>query len=99
MAKQITTLSIFLASPSDVANERNIVKRVIDELNNTSLKPFNIQLELLNWENSTFPSFGAYPQDVINNQIGDDYDIFFRNFLDSLWNPNNELPIRNLRGI
>ena len=47
MAKQITTLSIFLASPSDVANERNIVKRVIDELNNTSLKPFNIQLELL----------------------------------------------------
>ena len=28
------------------------------------------------WENSTFPSFGAYPQDVINNQIGDDYDIF-----------------------
>ena len=64
MAKQITTLSIFLASPSDVANERNIVKRVIDELNNTSLKPFNIQLELLNWENSTFPSFGAYPQDV-----------------------------------
>ncbi|MGQ9373299.1 DUF4062 domain-containing protein [Acinetobacter tandoii] len=76
MPKQTTTLSIFLASPSDVNNERIIVKKVIEELNSISLKPFNIQLELINWENSTHPGFGSYPQDVINNQIGDDYDIF-----------------------
>lgn len=75
MPKQITTLSIFLASPSDVNDERVKVKKVIDELNITALKPLNMQFELINWENSTYPSFGSYPQEVINNQI-DDYDIF-----------------------
>lgn len=90
MPKQVTTLSIFLASPSDVAEERNTVKKVIDELNTTLLKSLNIQLELLNWENSTHPSFGAYPQDVINNQIGDDYDIFLGIFWTRCGTPTNK---------
>jgi len=76
MPKQITTLSIFLASPSDVAEERKTVNRVVNELNLTSLKSLNLHLELINWENSTYPSFGIYPQAVINEQIGSEYDIF-----------------------
>lgn len=76
MPKQITTLSVFLASPSDVNSERLIVKNVIEELNQTVLKFSNLHFDLLNWENSTYPSFGEYPQDVINRQIGDEYDIF-----------------------
>lgn len=76
MPKQTTTLSIFLASPSDVANERQIVQKVIDELNHTTLKILNLHLEIVSWENSTYPDFGKYPQDVINQQIDDDYDIF-----------------------
>lgn len=76
MPKQITTLSIFLASPSDVPSERNIVKEVINDLNQNYLKSLNLNFELLSWEDSTFPNFGDYPQDVINKQIGDDYDIF-----------------------
>lgn len=76
MPKHITTLSIFLASPSDVAHERKIVDKVVTELNTTSLKAMGIQLDLINWEKSTYPSFGMYAQSVINHQIGDDYDIF-----------------------
>lgn len=76
MPKHFTTLSIFLASPSDVAHERKIVDKVVTELNATSLKATGIQLDLINWEKSTYPSFGTYAQSVINEQIGDDYDIF-----------------------
>lgn len=76
MPKHITTLSIFLASPSDVADERKIVDKVVTELNATSLKSLDIQLDLINWEKSTYPSFGTHAQSVINEQIGDDYDIF-----------------------
>lgn len=76
MPKLTKTLTVFLASPSDVNEERKIVKKVINELNTTALKPFNINLELLSWENSTYPNAGQYPQHVINNQIGDEYDIF-----------------------
>jgi len=36
----------------------------------------NVHLELLTWETDSFPSAGIDPQDTINKQIGDDYDIF-----------------------
>lgn len=76
MPRQTTTLSIFVASPSDVLAEREIVKNVIDELNQTLCKSLQLNLEIIGWEDSTYPAFGDYPQGVINNQIGDDYDIF-----------------------
>lgn len=76
MAKQITHISIFLASPSDLGEERIAVKNVVDELNSITRQTLNVHLDLLTWENSTYPSVGIDAQDVINSQIGDDYDIF-----------------------
>ena len=76
MPKQTITLSIFVASPSDVLAEREIVKNVVDELNQTFCKPLQLHLEMIGWENATYPAFGDYPQGVINSQIGDEYDIF-----------------------
>lgn len=76
MAKQITLLSIFLASPSDLAEERMAVKRAVDELNGIVKQTMNVQLEILMWETDSYPSAGIDAQDIINSQIGDDYDIF-----------------------
>jgi hypothetical protein len=76
MAKQITLLSIFLASPSDLAEERMAVKRAVDELNGIVKQTMNVQLEILMWETDSYPSVGIDAQDIINSQIGDDYDIF-----------------------
>ena len=67
---------IFLASPSDTDQERKIVIDVAAELSDTVCKALNVSLELLTWEYSTYPSIGKYPQDVINEQIGNDYDLF-----------------------
>ncbi|MDD3287067.1 MAG: hypothetical protein PHI14_06180 [Bacteroidales bacterium] len=69
MPVDIKKFRVFLASPSDVPNERNIVKKVIDEFNSTYSNDMDCYIQLLNWENNTFPSFGDYPQKVINNQI------------------------------
>jgi hypothetical protein len=76
VAKQITLLSIFLASPSDLAEERMAVKRAVDELNGIVKQTMNVQLEILMWETDSYPSVGIDAQDIINSQIGDDYDIF-----------------------
>jgi hypothetical protein len=70
------TCNIFLASPSDTEKERKIVMDVVSELKETICKPFGITLELLSWENSVHPGIGSYPQEVINQQIGDDYTLF-----------------------
>ena len=67
---------VFLATPSDLADEREIVETTIDSLNLLWRKRLEKSLELLDWKKSTYPSVGEDSQDVINQQIGDDYDIF-----------------------
>lgn len=47
----------------------------MQELNH-NFKSRSIVLELIKWETHTHPSFGIDPQDVINTQINDSYDIF-----------------------
>lgn len=75
MPRTVVTYKVFLASPDDVKEERGIVKKVIETYNQIHSCD-NIKLELLCWEDNTHPSFGDYPQDVVNSQIGDDYDVF-----------------------
>jgi len=35
-----------------------------------------VRLNLLRWETHAFPAIGNHPQELINSQIGDDFDIF-----------------------
>ena len=71
-----TILSVFVASPSDVDEERNRLEEVIRELNTTWARDLGIRLELVRWETHAYPSFGEDPQSVINEQIPNDYDLF-----------------------
>src|ERR1700744_2554464 len=75
MPKTIITYRIFLASPSDISEEKLIIKSVAEELNNLNLIK-NIKLEVIDWQTSTHPDIGEDAQDAINNQINDEYDIF-----------------------
>lgn len=76
MANQVTVLQVFVASPGDVHEERELLAEVIEEFNRTWGKTHKVYLELLRWETHSFPSIGNGGQDVINQQIGDDYDVF-----------------------
>ncbi len=75
MPEVITNYRLFLASPGDVANEREIVKKIISEFNDQYVRELKSTISLLTWENNTHPAFGNYPQSVISEQIGN-YDIF-----------------------
>ncbi len=76
MAKTHTLLQVFVASPGDVTDERTLLADVVAEFNKTWGTRNGVMLELLRWETDSRPGFGADAQDVINNQIGDEYDIF-----------------------
>jgi hypothetical protein len=76
MARRIYNLKIFVGSPSDVAYERVLLETVVNELNKLPGERLGIRLEIVKWETDTYPSFGKDAQSVINEQIGDDYDIF-----------------------
>ncbi len=90
MPKNQTIITVFVASPSDVKDERNALESVISELNKTWSKNLNLRLDLVKWETDIYPSFGSYPQDVINTQINDDYDIFIAIFWGKIGSPTPE---------
>jgi Domain of unknown function (DUF4062) len=76
MPKNITTVSVFVASPSDVQDERNLLEGLTAELNMIWSANLGIRFELIRWETHVHPSFGDDPQSVINNQVDADYDVF-----------------------
>ena len=77
MPNVTTNLRVFLSSPGDLSDERGTFKNIIDESNNIlSDSDSDIRLELIMWETDTYPSIGKDAQSIINEQIGDNYDIF-----------------------
>jgi len=76
MPRQEKVITIFVASPNDVVDERTKLEEVINELNITWSRNLGLRFDLVRWETHAFPGIGDDPQDVINEQIPDDYDIF-----------------------
>lgn len=77
MPRSETILSIFVASPSDVSEERDRVDYIVRELNATHARRTGIRLEALRWERDV--SAAAIKEDAqaeINDQIPQDYDVF-----------------------
>lgn len=89
MAKNQTLLQVFAASPGDVVEERKILGEVINEFNVTWGGTHAVRLELVMWETHTRPSFGEDAQDVVNKQIGDEYDIFLGIMWGRFGSPSN----------
>src|SRR5688500_1316029 len=71
MPIHVEKLLIFLASPGDVASERNHVHNVIAELNRTVAPEKDVVLQVVSWEYDTFPGYGTDAQSVINAQIAE----------------------------
>ncbi|MDR5860421.1 DUF4062 domain-containing protein [Halomonas eurihalina] len=76
MARQEHVLTVFVASPSDVEAERGRLEDVIRELNITWSRELGIRLDLVRWETHAYPGFGVDAQDLVNEQIPEDYDLF-----------------------
>ena len=76
MPRQETTLSVFVASPSDVDEERDRLGDAIDELNTVWARKLGIRLDLVSGETHAYPGFGEDPQAVINEQVPQDFDLF-----------------------
>lgn len=76
MPRTAVVVQIFVASPSDVQPEREALESLIREMNPILSSSFGVLFELVRWETHVMPAFGTDPQAVINDQIGEDYDVF-----------------------
>jgi hypothetical protein len=66
---------VFIASPGEVAEEREAVSVVVDELRRIIGEIRSVELEAVRWETHAWPDVGEDAQDVINREIGQ-FDIF-----------------------
>ena len=75
---------IFLASPSDVQAERNVVREVLQELNAVTARSKNIHFDIIGWEIDAYPGFGGDGQHIINREMGNmtEYDLL----IGIMWN-------------
>src|SRR5690349_22389526 len=69
MGDHFIKLSVFVASPNDVREERDRIQRVVEEFNLGIAKAQGLILELIRWETHAWPDIGDDAQDVINRQI------------------------------
>ena len=76
MPRQVNEIVVFVASPSDLEPERNRLEEAIEELNRSWSRSIGFRLELVRWETHGYPGIGQDPQDVLNQKLPDDYDIF-----------------------
>ena len=65
-----------MASPNDVAAERDVVSNAAAELNRGLGEGLGIRIEIIGWDTHTYPQIGSDPQAVVNEQIGENYDVF-----------------------
>jgi hypothetical protein len=76
MAKYVKIYEVFISSPSDVPSERDCVEEAIEEVSRLVGARNNYKISTLRWERDVSSQIGGRPQEIINNQIGDAYDIF-----------------------
>lgn len=68
-------LRIFVGSPGDVQDERQIVALVVEELRRIVNVVQDVELEAVRWETHAWPDVGEDAQDVINRELGE-FDVF-----------------------
>ncbi len=64
MVRQEHVLTVFVASPDDVKDERDKLEEVIRELNVTWSRQLGVRLDLVRWETHVSPGMGIDPQTV-----------------------------------
>lgn len=77
MPEIVTKYKIFIASPSDLAEDRLAIDEIIQELNLTFGNQNNLVIEQVKWETHSAPGISEKDvQNVIKNDIGNQYDLF-----------------------
>ena len=67
----VRQLTLFLASPGDCSAERDVVRRVVEELNDSLGKMHEVRVEVVGWDSHARPATGKDSQALINQQIAD----------------------------
>ncbi|MCK4820003.1 DUF4062 domain-containing protein [bacterium] len=84
---QANVIEVFIASPSDVIDERDLLEKVLQEWNAIHSKKNEIILQPIRWEKNVHSDFSDSPQEIINQQILENADILVAIFWSKIGTP------------
>jgi hypothetical protein len=87
-----TIVNVMIASPGDVATERQIVRDVINEWNYINSDASKMVLMPVGWESHASPKMGSRAQAVINDQVLKTCDLLVAVFWTRLGSPTGDSP-------
>ena len=80
MATKAEIYRVLIASPSDLADERQVATEVINEWNSLHAEAESVVLLPVKWETHATPQSGVRPQEAINEQLVHNSDILLGMF-------------------
>lgn len=69
MTYKATVLSVMIASPGDVTEERNLIRDIIHEWNDINSRTTGCVLLPVGWETHSAPDLGRRAQEIINRSV------------------------------
>jgi len=90
MAYTATVYNVMIASPSDVDDERSIVRDVVHEWNSIHAQDRVTVLMPIGWETDSSPAMGGRPQEIINDQVLQRSDLLIAVFWTRIGSPTRE---------
>ena len=85
--RQVLEVRCLIASPTDVKEDREEVRRAIHLWNAHAGQQFGLRVEPVMWVSHSIPEAGQYPQASINRQIASDHDICIALFWSKVGSP------------
>jgi ubiquinone/menaquinone biosynthesis C-methylase UbiE/PAS domain-containing protein len=76
MPDQVTVLRVFVSSPGDLGEERDLLAEVVDQINQSDGMSRRVLLQLWRWEENGLRLIGKEPQQVVDDQLPR-YDVYF----------------------
>lgn len=92
MAYQANVVNVMIASPGDVAAERQAIESIIHNWNSVNAEERQTVLMPIKWETHSTPEMGDRAQAIINRQVLDKCDLLVAVFWTRLGSPTGESP-------
>jgi hypothetical protein len=92
MSFSATGYRVMIASPSDITEERRLVRDVINEWNAVNSGKKGIILIPVGWEDSSAPELGDRPQAILNQQVLRGADVLVAIFWNRIGTPTGQEP-------
>jgi len=97
MSYKAKVIEVMIATPSDVAKERQVIGDIVYEWNFVHSEDKDLVLLPVGWESHAAPSMGDRPQAIINKQVLKNCDLLIAAFWTRLGTPTGNRPAVRLK--